>query len=99
MCYLHHSYRRKNIYNKSNFPLFPHFKNNPIRKKKKKNLVLDWPGNNPDLNPLENSWRITGDKIAAKNPATKIKLQEIIIWVWYHEIAHDYIQKVIFLNA
>lgn len=35
-------------------------------------------------------------KIAVKKPTAKIKLQESIITVWYHEIDYDYIQKLIF---
>lgn len=46
---------------------------------------------------VENCFHIMSDKIAVKKPAAKIKMQESIITVWYHEIDNDYIQKLIFI--
>ena len=34
-------------------------------------------------------------EIAAKKPATKIKLQERILRVWFHDIGWNYIMKLI----
>ena len=36
-----------------------------------------------------------GKKIAAKKPATQIKLQESILRVLFHDFAWDYIQKLV----
>jgi len=33
--------------------------------------VLPWPGNSPDLNPIENCWKVVGQKLAAKKPRDK----------------------------
>ena len=56
---------------------------------------LDWSGNSPDHNPIENCWHIMGTKIAEKKPSTKLTLQESIIRVWHHELGQDYIQHLI----
>jgi hypothetical protein len=31
-------------------------------------VILDWPGNSPDLNPIEHIWRILKDRVAARRP-------------------------------
>ena len=57
--------------------------------------TLDWPGNIPNLNAIQNFWHIMVTKTAAKKPATQIKLQKSILRVWFHDIAWDYNQKLI----
>ena len=32
--------------------------------------LLEWSGNNPDLNPVENLWTIVKDKVAYKQPSS-----------------------------
>ena len=32
--------------------------------------TLHWPGNSPDLNPIENSWAILKDKLADEHPTS-----------------------------
>jgi transposase len=40
--------------------------------------VLDRPGNNPDLNPIENLWCIVKNKVADKQPSSAKALVEAI---------------------
>ena len=49
--------------------------------------LLDWPGNSPDLNPIENHWAIIKRKLFKydyENPM-KTSLIEAIIWIGYHD--------------
>ena len=50
---------------------------------------LDWPGNSPDLNPIENLWSILKRKVAMKAPHSKRTLIEAIIDVWYNGLNDD----------
>ena len=56
---------------------------------------LPWPGNSPDLNPIENCWKMVGVKLAAKKPRNKRELHEAIINVWNHGLTRDFLQKLI----
>ena len=43
--------------------------------------VLDWPGNSPDLNLIENLWSIVKNRLRKMDCTTKIKLIEAVIHV------------------
>lgn len=43
---------------------------------------LDWPGNSPDANPIENLWKIIGTKVAALQPKNKTELRNCIAEIW-----------------
>ena len=47
--------------------------------------VLEWPGNSPDLNPIENLWGIIKSRLRKMDCTTIRKLMEEIIEVWYHD--------------
>ena len=45
-------------------------------------LVLDWPGNSPDLNPIENLWSIIKLHLRRRDCTTMVKRIEAIINYW-----------------
>ena len=50
---------------------------------------IDWPGNSPDLNPIENLWSILKYKIKRRPINSKIKLIEEIKKIWDNEISQE----------
>jgi transposase len=46
--------------------------------------VLPWPGNSPDMNPIEGIWHNLKDRVNEVVSANKRDLIERIINVWYH---------------
>lgn len=46
--------------------------------------LLDWPGNSPDMNPIENVWKFMKREVAKDVVTYKTQLLEKIINVWIH---------------
>jgi transposase len=44
--------------------------------------LLDWPGNSPDLNPIENLWHVMKNEVARKDTSSIQKLKDAILQVW-----------------
>lgn len=62
--------------------------------KEKKIAVMDWPGNSPDLNPIENLWSILKKKLKDDHTITSIpKLQEAIKRLWV-TLSSDLMRKL-----
>lgn len=57
-------------------------------------ILGPWPGNSPDLNPIENCWVILKRKVAERNPTSLSDLRETIKQVWITEITPDYCEKL-----
>jgi len=51
--------------------------------------VLEWPGQSPDMNPIENLWRLLKIKVAQKHAKSLDDLQAIIKTVWCTEVSQE----------
>ena len=57
--------------------------------------VLSWPGNSPDMNPIENLWAILKQKVLKHQPKNKNELIFAILKVWRSEISEDLAKKLV----
>ena len=58
------------------------------------NILGPWPGNSPDLNPIENLWSILKRWVDKQKPTNSDKLQTLIMQEWA-AISQDVAQNVI----
>ena len=47
--------------------------------------ILDWPGNSPDLNPIENLWAIVKQRLRKRDCTTKEKLKCAVLDIWFKD--------------
>lgn len=47
--------------------------------------TLPWPGNSPDMNPIENLWAIVKKKLKKYNITNKNDLIERLLQIWHHD--------------
>lgn len=57
--------------------------------------VLDWTGNSPDLNPIEDLWFILKNKIAENGSSNSDQLISLVKLVWTTEMTAEYCRKLI----
>ena len=55
--------------------------------------VIEWPGNSPDLNPIENCWLVMKEIIAKERPASLDDLKKSIRWQWCH-LSKEYLKTL-----
>ena len=63
--------------------------------KKKKIKTIDWPGNKPDLNPIENLLSLLKNKVADRQPTRDQEMETAIKLVWIHEITPEYCRNLV----
>ena len=56
-------------------------------------ILGPWPGNSPDLNPIENLWSILKRRVDKQKPTNSDKLQALIMQEWT-AISQDLVQKL-----
>ena len=59
------------------------------------NSNSEWPGNSPDLNPIENLRTALKDKVSEKQPTNTKELEEAIKAVWMLELLAKYCQSLV----
>ena len=57
--------------------------------------IRDWPGQSPDLNPIENLWTEIGRVISERAPTSRNEIIYVIIHAWFHVITHEKCQKLV----
>ena len=55
--------------------------------------VLDWPGNSPDLNPIENVWHVMKNELQNVKPTNIFKMKEALTNIW-QQLDTDYFSKL-----
>ena len=56
--------------------------------------TIDWPGNSPDLNPIENCWAHMKNMLAKKDIGSVPKLTAAILEVWLNDLTPEYLKKL-----
>jgi hypothetical protein len=57
-------------------------------------VLMDWPGNSPDLNPIENVWNHMKNKLQAEDISLVPRLKESLIKMWTQDIALEYLSNL-----
>ena len=55
---------------------------------------MEWPGNSPDLNPIENAWNILKNKVCSKKNMTLDKIKQAIQTHWENDMSLEYFKTL-----
>jgi transposase len=56
--------------------------------------VIDWRGNSPDLNPIENAWNFMKNILTTGDISSVPKLKEAILKMCTQDISRDYLASL-----
>ena len=57
--------------------------------------IIPWPGNSPDLNPIENAWNHIKNKLQDMEVTSVDSLKEAIKQVWVRDLDVSYWRKLV----
>ena len=55
--------------------------------------TLEWPGNSPNLNPIENAWNVMKKKVQESQPVNIFELTHVLKTLWV-TMETDYFEKI-----
>ena len=64
-------------------------------KDRKVRTMEDWPGQSPDINPIENLWNIMKKLVNKCKPTSRIKLIEAVIQSWNHVVSRETLENLV----
>ena len=56
--------------------------------------IINWPGNSPDLNPIENCWNFMKNELRKKDISSVPKLIDELKSLWTSGLSHEYLKKL-----
>ena len=57
--------------------------------------INDWPGQSPDLNPIENLWAIMKFHVRRSMPKNRTELIEAVLRSWHHAVSKLTLEKLV----